>query len=66
MKSKLIEETQIDSDGFWIYLKPGFRAAEKNFEHLIHEDTKAKAYDRLREVVVCHCDDCKKQYNKGE
>ena len=61
MKRKdLIESTELDGDGFWIYLKPGFHNGLDPLapEHAIHEDTKREAYARLKEVASCTCKEC--------
>lgn len=42
-------------DGYWILLKDGFHCEDV---HAIHEDTKAAAYARIRDVRPCTCVDC--------
>lgn len=62
MKRKdMIESTEPDADGFWIYLKPGFHNGFDPLapEHAIHEDTRREAYARLKEVVPCTCKECR-------
>lgn len=54
----LIEEQYRDSDGYWIYLKRGWRIPGD--AHGIVEDTKREALSKLRNVVPCDCDDCRR------
>lgn len=45
-----------NEDGYWIMLKDGL---EIDGAHAIHEDTKQKAYARLKDVKPGKCPDCK-------
>jgi len=58
-KHMIAEEWSEESsgDGYWIALKSGYRLAD-DFVHAIHEDTRKAAH--VAEVVICDCDDCKK------
>ena len=59
-RARHIEEEFNDSDGYWIYLKPGWCCDGDPVEHIIHEDTKAIARRRMKEVQPCNCEDCRK------
>lgn len=44
-------------DGFWVYLKPGWRWAE-DWVHSIHEDTPSECLRELHRAIPCHCREC--------
>lgn len=50
-RSFILEEGQLGDDGtYWIYFKPGYY--DKTTDCIgLHEDTKAQAYTRLRDLV---------------
>lgn len=62
-RADVIAEEYRDSDGYWIYLKPGWRNGQDpvGCEHGIHEDTKREAYSWLSSVLPCDCPDCQQQ-----
>lgn len=51
-----VEDAFNDSDGYWVYLKPGFRAEPEL--HMIHEDTVRATDACLRGVEPCTCNAC--------
>lgn len=51
----LIAKTVHDSDGYWIYLKPGYQV---DGDHAIVEDTKRAAVAKLRSIKPCDCAIC--------
>lgn len=53
-----IEKIEHDSDGWWIYLKPGFVVRDER-THAIVEDRKQAALDKMDLVVPCSCDECR-------
>lgn len=55
IKTNLIKEEYSDSDGYWIYLLSGYQCDEM---HTIHENSKTKAYRKLRDVQICNCKQC--------
>jgi hypothetical protein len=57
----MIQEEYRDSDGYWIYLKPGYMCGDDPGTHGIIEDTKRAARSRLASVVPCNCADCQAQ-----
>jgi hypothetical protein len=61
MRQRLIDEEYRDSDGYWIYLKPGYGCGDDPGTHGIIEDTKRRAYSRLSSVEPCDCADCQQQ-----
>jgi hypothetical protein len=60
VSKKYIEEEFRDSDGYWIYLKPGWKNDLDPIGnlHIISEDTKTQAYSCG--VLPCDCEECKK------
>ena len=54
---KRIQNIEHDSDGWWIYLKPGFVVRDER-THAIVEDTKRGALDKMRLVEPCACAEC--------
>ena len=60
-REALIQEQYRDSDGYWIYLKPGYQCGDDRGTHGIVESTKRDALSRLVSVIPCDCDDCKAQ-----
>ncbi len=53
-----IQEEYRDSDGYWIYLKPGWQNGADPGTHGIVEDTKGEAYRTLRNAEPCNCLEC--------
>lgn len=53
MNRKYIKAQWLDSDGYWIELKPGWCDGENNQCHTITEDTKQEAHQHI--VARCHC-----------
>lgn len=53
-----IEEEFTDSDGHWIYLKPGLKNDLDPLGnlHIISEDTRRECFKRG--VLICDCKDC--------
>jgi len=47
----------VDSDGAWIWLKPGW-TADPFDAHDVHEYTKGAARDKFIRVQPCHCEMC--------
>lgn len=62
MKSNrnLIQEEYRDSDGYWIYLKPGWQNGNDPGTHGIVEGTRREAYATLTNAKPCECADCRK------
>jgi hypothetical protein len=60
-RTDLIAEEYRDSDGYWIYLVPGYACGDDSGTHGIVENTKTAARARLGSVVICDCDDCQQQ-----
>jgi hypothetical protein len=60
LKKSMIEEEFRDSDGYWIYLKPGFKNATDPLGnlHIFHEDTRREA--AKGDVMLCDCEECTK------
>jgi hypothetical protein len=54
----LIQEECRDADGFWIYLKYGWRI--RGDAHGIVENTKREARAKLAEAVPCDCEECRR------
>ena len=52
---KRIARTEEDSDGYWIYLRPGYSRCG---EHAIVENTRKEALARLKDVHKCGCPEC--------
>lgn len=48
-----------DTDGWWVFLKPGFVVSDEG-AHAIVEDTKKAALAKMALVEPCACDDCKR------
>lgn len=57
----VVQEEYRDSDGYWIYLKPGWQCGHDPGVHGIVEDTKRAARSWLSSVVPCDCADCQAQ-----
>lgn len=58
LTKKHTQEEYMDEDGYWIYLKPGFKSDMDPIGavHIVHEDTRAEA---MKEGVMrCTCEDC--------
>ena len=53
-----VREMFHDDDGWWIYLKRGWRQGD-NLCHTLHEDTKTRLMQELRNTKRCDCDYCK-------
>jgi hypothetical protein len=60
-RTDLIKEEYRDSDGYWIYLKPGWQCGDDRGTHGITEYTKRDARGRLSQVIPCDCADCHQQ-----
>jgi hypothetical protein len=58
MLRELIAREYRDSDGYWIDLKAGW--VIPGDAHGIVEDTKRRAYDKLKEAVPCNCRECRR------
>jgi len=54
----LIQEEYRDSDGYWIYLTPGWQNGLDPGTHGIHEDTKRAARENLAFAKPCDCKEC--------
>lgn len=54
---KRIQNIEHDSDGWWIYLKPGFVVRDER-THAIVETRKRDALDKMSLVVPCNCAEC--------
>lgn len=57
-KAELIQEEYRDSDGYWIYLRPGWQNGYDPGTHGIVEDTRREAYRTLTGVKPCVCAEC--------
>ena len=53
-----IQLMELDEDGYWIYLKRGWRQGG-NLCHTLHEDTQSRLMQELRKTKRCDCDYCK-------
>lgn len=47
-----IQEQYRDSDGYWIYLVPGFQDRYNPGSHTIVEDTKREALSKARDAIA--------------
>lgn len=54
----LIQEEYRDSDGYWIYLKNGWRI--RGDAHGIVENSKREARAKLADAIPCNCAECRK------
>ena len=61
---EIIDERGEDN-GYWVYLKYGFKVDYSASDHIIHEDTVKECIDYLRSVEPCDCRECTR-YLKGE
>jgi hypothetical protein len=57
-RRSLIQEEYRDSDGYWIYLVPGWQSGSDPGTHGIVESTKRDAYSTLSSAMPCDCDEC--------
>ena len=55
---EVIDETGEDN-GYWIYLKYGYRVDYSASDHIIHEDTVKECVDYLKTVEPCACKECR-------
>jgi hypothetical protein len=58
MIDRRIESEEKDDDGYWIYLRPGWKLAGEE-THAIVEETRKEARAKLSDVVKCNCPECK-------
>lgn len=58
MPSRYIDKEERDTDGYWIYLKPGWKNDDDpiGINHAIVENTKTEAY--RHSPIPCSCKDC--------
>jgi len=65
LTKRFVEEQFRDSDGFWVYLKPGWKSDQDPIGnlHLMSEDTKRECYNHG--VLPCDCEDCRKEIAKA-
>jgi hypothetical protein len=58
--AQVVAEEYRDSDGYWIYLKPGFRSGQDpaGCVHGIVEDTKRDARSWIPNTLTCDCAEC--------
>jgi hypothetical protein len=59
-RADIVQNEYRDSDGFWIFLRPGFQNGDDPGTHGIVEDTKSAARAKLALVKPCECDECKR------
>jgi len=61
-----IEEEYRDVDGYWVYLKPGYKNSLDPLGnlHIMSEDTKRECYQHG--VLPCDCDECKQLIAKAK
>lgn len=45
-------------DGYWVSVAPGW-TGDRYGAHDIHENTVQEVLDKIAQIVVCDCDDCK-------
>jgi hypothetical protein len=57
-RTDLIQEEYRDTDGYWIYLKPGWQNGADPGTHGIVEDTKSAARRKLAMAEPCTCAEC--------
>ena len=57
---KRIQNIEKDSDGVWIYLKPGYQNGADPGTHAIVEDTRKAALARVSSIKPCDCAECKR------
>lgn len=55
---KRIASIEHDSDGWWIYLKPGYILKGEG-THAIVETRKRDALDKMSLVIPCNCEECR-------
>lgn len=58
LRKAYVQREYRDSDGYWIELRTGYQCGDDPGTHGIVEDTKTRAYSRLRSVIPCACDEC--------
>jgi len=56
-----IQEQYRDSDGYWVYLLPGYQDRYNPGCHTIVEDTKRDALGKAKDAIPCDCADCQAQ-----
>jgi len=60
-----IEDDRGENNGWWIYLKDGYRCDISAAPHTIHENTVKECIAQLRETIPCFCNKdiciCKKR-----
>lgn len=54
-----VADVDVDQDGYFVYLKNGWTIDPVGGCHCYCEDTIKGAYDKLKSVVKCSCNDCK-------
>lgn len=59
-----VSELFHDSDGYWLWLNPGF-TCDPLSAHDGHEDTVRAILDVYRGIVPCDCDVCKKEISNS-
>jgi hypothetical protein len=64
-RTDLIAKEYRDSDGYWIYLKPGWQNGADPGTHGIVENTKRAARGQLAYAKPCDCEDCKRYIKEG-
>jgi hypothetical protein len=58
----LIEEVSMEgrTDGYWLYLKPGWKREPCDEVHSVHEWNARDLVAAMRRVVPCECDECRR------
>lgn len=66
---QLIDDPRVDEvsderhlgDGFWVYLKVGFKSADDpcGALHTIHESSPTQCLSQVRRALKCDCEDCR-------
>lgn len=54
----VVQNEERDSDGYWIYLRPGYQNGDDPGTHAIVENTKTAARRKLSLVKPCDCAEC--------
>lgn len=59
-RSDVVQNEERDSDGYWIYLKPGWQNGDDPGTHAIVEDTKTAARAKVGMAEPCDCAECRR------
>lgn len=64
---KLLEEIDLDGDGYWAYSKIGYHFEDMGGEcHTAHEDTQFELLKVIRSLRPCNCKHCLEELSKNK